>query len=168
MMAQLELIVCMAKNHVIGLNGQIPWHFKADLQHFKAVTLGHPIVMGRRTFQSIGKALPGRRNLVVTSGTIEAPGVEVVRSLDEAVSLMGNAESLFVIGGQRLYQEALQRAAELNVTRLHLTRIDKEFAGDTYFPDFTALPCTMTASEQQHDAENDFDYTFETWAFTCI
>lgn len=163
-MAQLELIVCMARNRAIGLNGQMPWHFKADLQHFKAVTTGHPIVMGRRTFLSIGRALPGRRNLVVTSGSLEAPGIERVRSLNEATALLGEAETLFVIGGQHLYQEAIARAAELKVVKLHLTRIGQDFAGDTFFPDFSALPFKQIACEQHHDPENDFDYTFETWA----
>ncbi|MBO8415395.1 MAG: dihydrofolate reductase [Proteobacteria bacterium] len=164
-MAQLELIVCMDRNRVIGFKGHMPWYFKTDLQRFKAVTYCHPILMGRRTFESVGKALPGRRNIVVSSKKIDAPDIEVVHSLDEAVALVDDRETLIVIGGQRLYESVLPRAVELNLKKLHVTRIlNQAFEGDTYFPHFSALPFKRVACEQHHDLENDFDYTFETWA----
>ena len=160
-MAQLHLIACMAANRVIGRDGQIPWHFNADLQHFKTITLGHTVLMGRRTFESIGRALPKRRNLVLTSGSLSAPDIEAVRSLRQALALVGTEEKIFIIGGQQLYAESLAQAA-----CLHLTCIEQDFAGDTYFPDFSALPFRQVECARHFDEENQFFYTFETWALT--
>ncbi len=160
-MAQLELIVCAARNNVIGLDGKIPWHLKADLQHFKALTMGHPMVMGRRTFESIGRALPGRRNLVLSSHELKVPGIERVGSLAQALALCASVSRLFVIGGERLYREALPQARVL-----HITRLEGDFAGDTFFPDFSALPFTLGAVERHFDEKLQLSYTFETWLLT--
>jgi dihydrofolate reductase len=110
----------MAANRVIGRNNALPWHLPADLKHFKALTLGHPVVMGRRTYESIGKPLPGRRNLVITRNrNFSAPGCEVVASLDAALTACGGAAEIFIIGGAELYRESLARAQRLELTDIH-------------------------------------------------
>lgn len=125
----LTLIVAMSRNHVIGRAGQLPWHLPEDLQHFKATTMGHPIIMGRKTYESIGRPLPGRRNIVVTrNADYQAEGITIVHSLDEAIEHCVDQDA-FVIGGAQLYAQALPRA-----NRIYLTLIDSEIAGDTYFP----------------------------------
>lgn len=125
-MADIQIIVAIAKNFVIGNEGQIPWHLSEDLKHFKEITTGHPVVMGRRTFESIGRVLPNRMNIMVSSTfDKKVEGLTVVKSLDEAIALVGD-KTLMVIGGARMYAEALPLASTL-----HLTTIDKEFSGDT-------------------------------------
>jgi dihydrofolate reductase len=130
-MLPLQLIVAMNDARVIGKAGALPWHFREDLQHFKKTTLGHAVIMGRLTFESMGKPLPGRRNLVVSSRPIA--GVEVFSSLALAIEAARTSDSApFVIGGARLYAAALPI-----VTDLHLTHVDVEVEGaDTYFPAF--------------------------------
>ena len=157
-MARLELIVAIAKNFVIGNEGQIPWHLSEDLKHFKAITTGHPVVMGRRTFESIGRVLPNRLNIMVgNTFDKKVDGLVVVKSLDEAMAYVGD-ETLMVIGGARMYQEAMPKAKVL-----HLTVIDKEFKGDTVFPNFKEYPFVQKDCEHFHSDACDFDYTFETW-----
>jgi dihydrofolate reductase len=145
---QLELIAAVARNGVIGRAGQLPWHLPDDLKHFKQLTLGRPILMGRRTFESIGKPLPGRRNIVVssTAGTIE--GVEVARSLQDALKLVGEVSGpALVIGGAVLYAAALPLARVM-----HLTELDEAVEGDTFFPPFDKSDWQLT-SEQRHPAD---------------
>ena len=126
---RLSLIVAMAKNRVIGSNNQMPWHLPADFAYFKKVTLGHPVIMGRKTFESIGRALPGRRNIVVSRNpAFRAEGVDVMTSLDAAIKACQNTEA-FVIGGATLYAEALPHA-----DRLFITEVDASPNGDTVFP----------------------------------
>jgi dihydrofolate reductase len=127
---RLTLILARARNGVIGRGGTLPWHLPEDLAHFKRSTMGHPIVMGRRTWMSLGRPLPGRRNIVVSrNAAFNAPGAEVVTSLDAALKLVGDAPEVFVIGGVQLFEESEPRAQ-----RILLTHIDADFAGDTYFP----------------------------------
>ena len=157
-MADIQIIVAIAKNFVIGNKGQIPCHLSEDLKHFKEITTGHPVVMGRRTFESIGRVLPNRMNIMVSSTfDKEVEGLAVVKSLDEAVSLAGD-KTLMVIGGARMYAEALPLASTL-----HLTTIDKEFSGDTKFPDFTEYPFELMDDVAFHSDKCDFDYHFQTW-----
>jgi dihydrofolate reductase len=126
---RLTLIVARARNGVIGANGRLPWRLPEDLAHFRRTTMGHPIVMGRRTWESIGRPLPGRRNVVISRQPgFTAAGAEVVADLDAALALCAGAGEVFVIGGAQVYHEALPRAQ-----RLVLTEIDAEFAGDTHF-----------------------------------
>lgn len=126
----LSLIVAAGERNEIGKAGGMPWHLPADLKHFKATTLGKPVVMGRHTHESIGKALPGRRNIVVTRNpAYRAEGCEVAHSLQEALRLAGDAAEVMIIGGAALYREALPRAE-----RIYLTRIAGQFEADTYFP----------------------------------
>jgi dihydrofolate reductase len=129
----LALIVAVARDGIIGRDGGLPWHLPEDLRHFKRLTRGHAIVMGRRTFESIGRPLPERRNLVVSRTlTAPPPGVELFASLDAALAAARTTDpEPFVIGGAALYAEALPRA-----TTLHLTEIDRDVSGDVRFPLF--------------------------------
>jgi len=127
---RLNVIVARARNGVIGRDGTLPWHLSEDLRHFKRTTLGHPIVMGRRTWESIGRPLPGRRSIVLTRNPRwTAPGVERTDSLAQALAMCEGAAEVFVIGGAELFAEALPLAQ-----RLYLTEIDADFEGDTFFP----------------------------------
>jgi dihydrofolate reductase len=127
---RINLIVARARNGVIGRDGALPWRLPEDLAFFKRTTMGHPIVMGRRTWESIGRPLPGRRNIVVSRRSdYTAAGAEVAPSLDEALRLCAGSAELFVIGGAQLYAEALARA-----DRLFVTEIDADFDGDTRWP----------------------------------
>lgn len=126
---RVALVVAMADNGVIGKDGGLPWHLPDDLKYFKVVTSGKPVLMGRRTFESIGKPLPGRRNLVLSRASGSAPGIEYVRSVEQARSLAADAAELCVIGGAEVYALALPLA-----TRIYLTRVHAVVAGDVYFP----------------------------------
>lgn len=132
-MPPLHLILARARNGVIGRGGSLPWHLPEDLAHFKRTTLGHPVIMGRKTWDSIGRPLPGRRNIVVSRDPgWQGDGALAARSLDEAVALAAAdaAGPVFVIGGAQLYRQALQG----RVDAIHVTEIDADFAGDTLFP----------------------------------
>jgi dihydrofolate reductase len=127
---RLTLIVARARNGVIGRGGTLPWRLPEELAHFKRTTMGHPIVMGRRTWASIGRPLPGRRSIVVSRNrSFTAPGAEVVPSLDAALEAAGDVPEVFVIGGAELYAAAAPRAQ-----RMIVTEIDADFEGDTVFP----------------------------------
>ncbi|MCG8995795.1 dihydrofolate reductase [Laribacter hongkongensis] len=129
----LALIAARARNGVIGLDNRMPWHLPEDLAYFKHVTLGKPVVMGRKTFESIGRPLPGRLNIVVTRNPDwQAAGIQVAHSLDAALALAAAAapEEIMLIGGAELYRQALPQADVL-----YLTEIDAEFAGDAFFPE---------------------------------
>lgn len=130
---QLSLVVAMTPDRVIGREGGLPWHLSADLQHFKAVTMGHPIVMGRKTYESIGRPLPGRHNIAVTrSRDFAADGVTVVHSLDEALQAAGDAPEIMIIGGAQLYAATLPLA-----DRLFVTQVQANVPGDTFFRQWT-------------------------------
>jgi len=127
---RVSLIAAVAANGVIGRDGRMPWHLPEDLKRFKALTMGHAIVMGRKTFDSIGRLLPGRRTIIVTrQPNYRVEGAEVVNSLDDAIALARNDDEVFVIGGGEIYAQALPRA-----TRLHLTEIAATAEGDVRFP----------------------------------
>lgn len=127
----ISLLVAATENGVIGRDNGMPWHLPDDLKHFKALTLGKPVLMGRRTFQSIGRPLPGRTNLVLTrAANWSVPGVTVVADLDAAVRAAGTAAELVVAGGAQVYALALPRA-----TRIYLTRIHANIEGDTRLPE---------------------------------
>ena len=130
-MTEIALIAAVAANGVIGADNALPWHLPADLRRFKALTLGHPIVMGRRTFESIGRPLPGRDNIVVSRNPgFKAAGTVVAPTLETAIAEAAARDDLvFVIGGAEIYAQCLARA-----TRIYLTRLDLEVAGDTRFP----------------------------------
>jgi dihydrofolate reductase len=156
---RIALIVAMAENGVIGRGQKLPWHLPDDLQHFKALTIGKPILMGRRTFASIGRALPGRRNLVLSRAE-RAPvsGVEVVHSLDEVIERCGNAPELCVIGGADIYALTLPRA-----THIYLTRVHASIEGDVRFPRLDPGEWRETArSEHMVDARHEYAMSFIT------
>lgn len=137
------LIAALAANRVIGNHNALPWHLPADLKRFKALTMGHAVVMGRKTCESIGRPLPGRRNLVITRNPgYSAPGREIVHSLYEAVAACGGADTIFVIGGAQLYRESLPRAHCLEFTEIHAA-----FDGDALFPEYSRAEWREIARE---------------------
>jgi dihydrofolate reductase len=137
------LIAALAANRVIGSNNALPWRLPADLKRFKTLTMGHPVLMGRKTHESIGRPLPGRRNLVITRNRgYSAAGCEVVHSLNEAVAACSDTREIFVIGGAELYRESLPRAHCLEFTEIHA-----EFEGDAWFPGFSAAEWRETGRE---------------------
>lgn len=145
-MTRISLIAAVARNGVIGKDGGMPWHLPDELAHFRATTMGHPLVMGRRTFESIGRPLPGRRTIVVTrNASWHHPDVETAHSFAEAVSLAGPADEVYVAGGAQVYAEAFPFAH-----RLVLTEVDAEPEGDTWFPDW---PRADWAEESREDHE---------------
>jgi dihydrofolate reductase len=151
------IIAALAANRVIGRNNALPWHLPADLKRFKALTMGHPVVMGRKTYESIGRPLPGRRNLVITRNRgYSAPGCEVVHSLDAAIAACRDAQEIFVIGGAELYRESLPRAH-----CLEFTEIRAEIEGDATFPEFSMSEWHETGREIHSDeAGIPFRYDF--------
>ncbi|NNL67720.1 MAG: dihydrofolate reductase [Myxococcales bacterium] len=156
---ELALIAACAENRTIGRGGELPWRLPADLARFRKLTTGHAIVMGRRTWESIGRPLPKRRNLVVTSRPLDVAGVETFASLDAALSAVADDPEPFVIGGEALYGAALPRA-----TRLYLTRVDAELPGDAFFPKIDWSDWVRVAAESHPaDARHAHAFRFETW-----
>lgn len=159
---KISMIAAMAHDRVIGKDNQMPWHLPADLAHFKRVTLGKPVLMGRKTFESIGRPLPGRRNLVISRNPdYQAEGIEVVGSVEAALALLAGSsvEELMVIGGGHLYAEMLPSA-----DCLYLTRIDLTVEGDTRFPAFDDGQWQRVDCESHPaDEKNPHPYSFETW-----
>ena len=151
------LIAALAENRVIGRNNALPWHLPADLKRFKALTMGHPVLMGRKTHESIGRPLPGRRNLVITRDRCySAAGCEVVHSLEEAIAACRGTPELFIIGGAEFYRESLPRA-----DCLEFTEIKAEFEGDAWFPEFSMAEWHETGREIHSDeAGTAFRYDF--------
>lgn len=157
MRPRVSLIVAMAKNRVIGINNTLPWHLPADLKHFRTLTMGHHIVMGRKTYESIGKPLPGRTSVVVTRNpAYSAPGVIAVNSLEAAISACGNDNEIFVIGGAELYLQAIALA-----DRIYLTEINADIRGDAHFPEFNRSEWHETSREAHTQQEpQPLDYHF--------
>ena len=154
-MAHLTLVVAIDANNGIGIDNKLPWHLPEDLAHFKRVTLGRPIVMGRKTFDSIGRALPGRRNIVVTRNSAWThAGVETAASLEAAIALL-DGERASIIGGAQIFNAAIALADEMIVTH-----IDHAFACDTFFPAIDPALWTETAREAH---ANGYDYAFVTY-----
>ncbi len=153
----LSLIVAVAKNNVIGSDNKLLWHMPADLKHFKSITMGCPVIMGRKTYESIGKPLPGRTNIVVTrTDGFTARGCTIANSLQEAVDLCERDKEVFIIGGGEVYRQAIHAA-----DKIYLTRIDNEFEGDAVFPELSTSDWKLTKYVKHHaDDKNPFDYTF--------
>jgi len=153
----ISLIVAVDENNGIGKNNQLPWHLPADLKHFKTLTTGHPIIMGRKTFESIGKALPNRRNIVVSrQKSYLAEGADVVSSLPEAIDLCENENDVFVIGGAQIFEHALPTADVLYLTVIH-----HQFDADTFFPEIDKSNWIKeTSSSHAPDDKNIYSYTF--------
>jgi dihydrofolate reductase len=152
---RIYLLAALASNGVIGVDGKLPWHLPEDLKHFKALTLGHPIIMGRRTWESLGKALPGRENIVITrTPGYNAPGAAVATSLGAALALCAGEPVAFVIGGHQLFVESFPLAAGLI-----LTEIFRPYEGDTWFPKFDRLRW-REAQREAHTAADGMRFDF--------
>jgi len=156
----VSLIVAMSSNSVIGRDGDLPWHLPADLRHFKTTTMGHHLIIGRATWDELGRPLPGRTMVVVTRNRdFSTDGVLVAHSVAEALSLVGDDDEPFIGGGAEIYRQTLD--AEM-VDRLYITRIHAEVEGDTFFPDID-LDEWLLADRVDHpaDEKNEFAYSFE-------
>ena len=154
----LTIVVAMDAQRGIGVNNELPWRLPEDLAHFKRVTMGHPIIMGRKTFDSIGRPLPNRRNIVVTrSDEWTHEGVEVVHSLSAALDLVRDVPAC-IIGGAQIFNEALPATG-----RLIVTHIDKTFACDTFFPEIDPAVWREATRETHHSEANACDYAFVTY-----
>ncbi|MEK4386068.1 dihydrofolate reductase [Solibacillus sp. FSL W7-1464] len=149
----ISLIVAHDENRVIGYQNDLPWYLPGDLKYFKEMTMGKPMIMGRKTYDSIGRPLPGRRNIVITRNTdFAADGIEVVGSLEEALSLVEGEEEVMIIGGAQIFEQSMEIA-----DRLYITLINHSFKGDTYFPsydDWKQISCL-------EPIESDAGYTFQ-------
>ncbi len=156
----VSLIVAVAENGVIGRAGKLPWHLPEDLKRFKRLTVGHPVIMGRKTWESIGRPLPGRRNLVVSrTPGYAAEGAEVFASLDEALAAAAGEDEVFVIGGAALYAEAMPRADRLYLTRVHAT-----VEGDVTFPGLDPAAWTLVSEDRREaDARHDHAFSFRVY-----
>lgn len=159
---EINLLVARGKNNVIGINGELPWHLSADLKRFKKITMGSPIIMGRKTHESIGKPLPGRDNIILTKQiSYHAVGCEIFHSFESILTSLKarNVKSCSIIGGASIYALALPY-----VTRLYITEVDAEPEGDVFFPEM-ALDDWKEESRDFNsaDAKNDFDYSFVTY-----
>lgn len=159
-MPRITLIAAVARNGVIGRAGAIPWRIPGDLPRFKRITMGHPVIMGRRTWESLGRPLPGRRNIVISRTPGFAPeGAEVYESLGAALAACKDAPEVFVIGGNEAYREALEVA-----DRLLLTEIDADVEGDAYFPPFDRSAWRETAREAHAAGDGcPYDYAYVTY-----
>ena len=156
----ISLIVAMTENRVIGRDGDMPWHVSRDLRRFKRLTMDHHIVMGRKTYESIGRPLPGRTTVVLSrTASIDAEGVHVVGSLEEALEVAKADQEVFVTGGETVFGAALGMADRIYLTRLHV-----ELTGDTFFPEVDWSQWELI-EEAFHaaDEKNDYDLTFQTY-----
>lgn len=153
----ISLIVAMDKERCIGKNGSLPWHLRADLQRLKDITTGNAIIMGRATFESIGKALPNRQNIVLTSDkNFSFPGVEVANSLQEAFGLVEDGREAIVFGGASVYEAALPQ-----VDKMYVTQVDAVVGGDKFFPEISLKDWSVgKAGSSAADSENDFACEF--------
>jgi dihydrofolate reductase len=157
-MAYLTLVVAIDAQRGIGVDNKLPWHLPEDLAHFKRVTLGHPIIMGRKTFDSIGRPLPKRRNIVVTRNAgWSHEGVEVAASLEQAIAMVGDEEAS-IIGGAQIFGESMGFANRMIVTEIHHT-----FRCDTFFPPFDPAVWVETAREKHHSEANGYGFDFVTY-----
>jgi len=158
-MNNLSIIVAISENNAIGKNNQLLWHLPADLKHFKQITTGHTIIMGRKTYDSIGKPLPNRRSIVITRSTnLTIEGVEVVNSLKEAIHLCKEDEDAFIIGGAEIYLQAIALAR-----LIHLTTVHEHYEADAFFPKLDPLVWKeIDSTTYLPDEKNNIAYTFST------
>lgn len=159
----INIIVAMSQKNVIGKDNALPWHLPADLQHFKTITMGHTVVMGRKTYESIlsrlGKPLPGRDSVVLTHNVnFRPPGVKIAHSFREILKLAKSKDEIFVIGGADIYQQALG-----HTQRIYLTKIDADIKGDTFFPELLAREWREVSREaHKRNLNNPHNFTFVT------
>ena len=155
----ISIVVAIAQNNGIGKNNQLLWHLPADLKHFKDITTGNTIIMGRKTYDSIGKPLPNRRNIVITRNTgAVIPGVEIVHNLTDAFALCAGTAEVFVIGGAEIYNQALDYCH-----KIYLTVVKGDFEADAFFPLINSAQWEETESvSHEPDEKNKLGYTFST------
>jgi dihydrofolate reductase len=154
----VSIIVAIGENNAIGKNNQLLWHMPNDLKHFKEVTSGHTIIMGRKTFDSVGKPLPRRRNIVVTRQNITIPGCEVVKSVEDGLALCKDDDEVFIGGGAEIYKQAMHLT-----NRIYLTIIHQSFDADTFFPEINKQEWKEISREDfQPDEKNPLPYSFIT------
>ena len=159
----LSIIVALDDKQGIGASNRLPWHIKKDFQHFKKITTGHPVIMGRKTYESIGKPLPGRTNIIITRNPHSVPdrndvpdrNVKITHSLKEAIDLAQSIDKkeIFIIGGGQIYQEAM---AKNLVDKLYVTKVQGDFQADTFFPDYSHFKLLKKVDDQ----ENDYRFSY--------
>lgn len=158
----VSIIAALAANNVIGRENGLPWRLSADLKRFKELTMGHHLIMGRKTFDSVGRPLPGRTNIVVTRRTAEVPeGVIVAASIERALEAAAGDAEVFICGGAEIFEQTLHIA-----DRMYLTRVHAEIEGDTVFPEFDDVTEWSLVDSEHHEADekNDYPYSFLTYA----
>jgi dihydrofolate reductase len=155
----VSIVVAIAENNAIGKDNQLLWHLPADLKHFKQITTGHTIIMGRKTYDSIGKPLPNRRNIVMTrTSGLQIPGVEVTANMEEALALCAAEEEVFIIGGAEIYKSTMD-----TTNRIYLTRVQQSYEADAFFPEIDFNLWNETEIEKHlPDEKNHVAYTFST------
>jgi dihydrofolate reductase len=154
----ISIIAALASNNAIGQGNRMPWHLSADLKRFKALTMGHHLIMGRKTFESIGRPLPGRTTIVVTrQNGFAAPDVVVAQSIDRALDIAKDDGEIFIAGGAEIYEQMIHRA-----DRMYLTRVHADFDGDAFFPDFDDVTEWSLTDAEHHepDEKNPLPYSF--------
>ena len=155
MSRKISIIVAMSKNFVIGLNNKLPWHITEDLKNFKKTTVNHCVIMGRKTYDSIGKPLKDRRNIVISRNKLLLiDGVDVVNSLEKAISLVEEPNEIFIIGGEQIYQIALSLATHLYVTKVH-----DHYKGDAFFPEYDQK-AWIEIDREDHVSESKLKFSF--------
>ncbi len=154
----ITIVVAIAQNYAIGKNNQLLWHLPKDLKHFKDITAGHTVIMGRKTFDSVGKPLPKRRNIIITRQALTIEGCEVVNSLQAAINLCKTEEEVMIVGGAEIYKQAMQIT-----NRIYLTIVHHAFDADTFFPEIDYTLWKETAREDHEtDEQHQFSYSFIT------
>jgi dihydrofolate reductase len=153
----ISLLVAMDNNRTIGKNNDLPWYLPADLKYFKKVTMGHPIVMGRKTYESIGRPLPGRENIIITRDkSYDIESAQVVHSIQEAIDVTKDEDEVFVIGGAEIFKQYMPDS-----DRLYITQIEHDFDGDTFFPEINYAEWKIISKEKGiKDEKNPYDYYF--------
>ena len=158
MTKKISIVVAIAENHAIGKDNKLLWYLPNDLKHFKTITSGHTVIMGRKTYDSIGKPLPNRRNIIITRKHIDIPGCEVVNSVEAAVDLCKTEEEVFIVGGAEIY-----RLAMAITNKIYLTIVHQSFEGDTFFPEIDEDIWVETEREDHDpDEKNKLAYSFIT------
>ena len=153
---EISLILAASDNNIIGHDNQMPWHLSNDLKRFKSLTFGHPVIMGRKTFESLGRPLPGRQNIVITrNADYTAAGCDVVSSIEDALDMVSGHDEVFIIGGGQIYTQMWEKADNLYLTRVH-TMIE----GETSVPEITDYWMEVSRESYDADEKNQYPYTF--------
>lgn len=154
----VTIVVAISENNAIGKNNQLLWHLPADLKHFRLITTGHTVIMGRKTYDSVGKPLPNRRNIIITRQDITIEGCEVVKSIEAALALCADEEEVFIVGGAEIYRQAMHLT-----DRIYLTIVHQKFEADSFFPEINYNEWRETEREDhQPDEKNKLPYSFIT------